>query len=1307
MPGYGSGPWGLIPWGTYPATPPGGSVPTASPWDAYLINEEISVLTTFTEVSSDVAGGQVSLDTTFGDTLITSGGVADTYDAEIFIDTPVADQATFDVTFRASELPPNFSDLSTSHLFFGTVNSAGLSAGFFFSKIGIMYTGNVRRDGVSNALVINSALQYLPNSLNIVNETDYFTLRVLTDAATGSVLVYLTNTGDLATSGHQLRFVLPGIETSSCLVSQADGTYIFVRGTVSDPTTVYLNELALGAGAIVPNLPPVANTGRDQSIRACSITRFDGRASFDPEGAQLTYRWRLIDGPETSSFVHVGHDGITTGMVYTDTLYSEFLGTLDAGDRAVVGDVLLYEGVPYDIVNMGGAGPTYFVQISGTFLPPGLSGANFRLLKQNALDDNSSSQPSFYPDITGLFRFDLTVSDGDLSSLPALLLVNVVDSPVPRGITPDLSFLWNYLSDFWKLVEDTDTVDTFWGALAQVAASELLTLWQHDYSKSLRDVQRAFQRKWLHYDLFMRDPYPESTTVSHIYGSIAFAWPAGGIGLGIGLQKLTIESPLFDSFDVFLTAAAGPSMMQDEAFEQIYRQLKTFDSRFTVNRYTENGVGGEQMFVINAPFPFTLTSTTIFGTTVLKNESPRGTVGAVVGVNTYVVERPLYDCDVQENDFLVVGDTAYTISRVVSDSTDSYGYMRIVTKETLPSSLGKTWYVVRGASSKFIDYYTSLCSAGDQAVIEIVNLVDDTVNFVFADVRGAASSNNSKLLLETYDLAQYLAQPKVYSVHVYAVYRRTYLPIESVVVGIPFLQEKVKNEDDSAVLRQNIDYYLETFRDKTCIRFITGSPDVWQNELPPQVMWAEVTFLDNNPVIEANFGIPAGFTLDDLAKLPSTTDYLSVVRGLWYAYFNGPTLFNLRAGTQILLGLPFAEVDGTILEIRADFTSSIGRILVQDASDAALVRSYQYPAILDLEVNPNTGLPYAVGDTVKQFAPLVSGVEVIDYVKDPKWFEGYLNQGVFYEVEKFFKFLVRIDSAAFSLNTLAFVQSFIKKIKPTYTYPVYVVLKKLPPATVETTDEVTQTVTLHLNEWIGQYSFDGSPPIGMVGGTFDDPHAAFGGWRRAFDSGAYVYGDTPLAAPVYPTAASPVYWGYDRDHLVPTDVIVATLSSVYGAPFTVAYDGLFQFDLPAFDALFGIFSGTYMLIPGIPDHTNPIVLGPPKTVGAGGTLNEGVFISRGMYPFDSPVNISIDLVVNSVVVETIPLAIPAGNDYITPIPFTPLVLAPGDVVEIHIYSAADIPMPGGTKLFLAIGHGSVWAFGTPLPAGTYYSPRLM
>ena len=134
-------------------------------------------------------------------------------------------------------------------------------------------------------------------------------------------------------------------------------------------------------------------------------------------------------------------------------------------------------------------------------------------------------------------------------------------------------------------------------------------------------------------------------------------------------------------------------------------------------------------------------------------------------------------------------------------------------------------------------------------------------------------------------------------------------------------------------------------------------------------------------------------------------------------------------------------------------------------------------------------------EDAKQFAPLVEGVEVVDYVKDPKWFEGLLSQGSFFEIEKYFKFLVRVDSAAFNLNTLLFAIQFVKRIKPTYTFPVLTVRRTVDETTVDVGDDVVfkGRLSLYAGSWFGS----GKGQATM----FDQPHPSGGGWWNQFDSG--------------------------------------------------------------------------------------------------------------------------------------------------------------------------------------------------------------
>lgn len=131
-----------------------------------------------------------------------------------------------------------------------------------------------------------------------------------------------------------------------------------------------------------------------------------------------------------------------------------------------------------------------------------------------ALEDDSSVV-SFAPDIIGLYVVRLVVNDGSFDSVPVTSEVNTKVILVPQnlGIVPDMSWVWNYLSDFWTLVEQRQRFEIFWSAAVQVIAAEQLKLWQYDYNKSIQDIQEVIQKRWLAYEpLLPLDP----TTVSII-----------------------------------------------------------------------------------------------------------------------------------------------------------------------------------------------------------------------------------------------------------------------------------------------------------------------------------------------------------------------------------------------------------------------------------------------------------------------------------------------------------------------------------------------------------------------------------------------------------------------------------------------------------------------------------------------------------------------------------------------------------------------------------------------------------------------
>lgn len=115
--------------------------------------------------------------------------------------------------------------------------------------------------------------------------------------------------------------------------------------------------------------------------------------------------------------------------------------------------------------------------------------------------ETDGSIVSFAPDVTGHYRVQLVVNDGSLDSEPAYAEIDtrVILVPHNKGLVPDASWIWKYLSDFWTRVEGKRKFDVFWSAAIQIIAAEQLKVYQYNYNKSIRDIQKLFQRRWLSY----------------------------------------------------------------------------------------------------------------------------------------------------------------------------------------------------------------------------------------------------------------------------------------------------------------------------------------------------------------------------------------------------------------------------------------------------------------------------------------------------------------------------------------------------------------------------------------------------------------------------------------------------------------------------------------------------------------------------------------------------------------------------------------------------------------------------------------
>lgn len=1278
--GYGNSPWGSnyggAPLESGGSNPEPESIPASDTWDTFDLSgvrqpNDLERVQVFVEVET-IGNGNQFFASSFN---VVSGGLYPDNTALFFVDKAVTEDFTAEYRVTFNSLPPDFSNVVAEHAYIGLWSQQDFAVGLFFSQVGVQFTGEIELDG-GNDIIEPPEHDTIPSSSDWVSQGIEYVIRIAVNSATQLVYLYITPAEDIDNGAPPvLRGIFVAKETQAnvsdaCLVS-AHG----VSGGVE--SSIELFDYKVSTKFLAQNLAPLADAGDDQAVRACSVTRLDGTGSFDPEGNELTYEWRMTDAPQGSMFLVEAFDATTipeapaTG--FTARLFSDTLAEAHDVEPIVAGDVLTTPDGSFTVIGTGTLLSQFYVDVEYEQIPDNLVAAPVRILRQAGVSGANEAKPTFYPDKLGFYTFDLRVFDGEVSSSPlglnrSITLINVLETPLPKGCAVDAEFVFDYMLSFWKLVEDRDRISTFFESVSRVAATELFTLWQYEYSKSLRDVQRTLNRRWLHYDPLLPEPLPELTTVRTLWGGAssdvltqplsavagskmvvssprladpievpfsstglvdveryareiqiqlealvdpsfrttvdyqrpsltattdlpAIPFPAGVTGLTLGvtidggaLETVVIGLPVNLQEFVAELVAGLPSAVVSLETDGLRIGSATAGQTSSVvidptSTLLDTNAGPlvfpalaaalSKRILITAEVPFTLTtlSNAPGFTYPLVNSLVGGLSGQKVADKTFRADVPMLGYGLQEDDLLVIGAETYRVAQVLDSSLDPYVNQRVLLKDSLSSDLDAPdtvlpapaveWVIPGWVQSEFLNFYSGLVDRGDFVDFEAISTDGDqeTTDLVETVAIGVSSLLPTRLAVDTARLASVTTGEEI-AVRLARVLRRHYRPISSLIVDVPILTDVISVEDPDTVLQQNLDYFVEDFRGQHCLRFSAAFPgdlgDVWEGLRPPDRLWAEYTFVDNEQLIEDNFGAPIGLTRD---VVPDTVDYLSAVRGVWYALYNGPTVRNLRISVQIFLGLPFAEVSGTIVELRTDFFSQQSRMLIQDTDNPEIVRSYVYPRILDTEVNPETGLPYVIGDSVTQFAPLVTGALVTDYIKDPTWFSGLLTQGIFTEVQKYHSFLVRVDANAFNLNSLLFAQDFVKSVKPVYTDPLYVVLFRTSGDgdEIDVVDQMIMRLTLRFTDQpcAGRFGSDNKYDQPWPGGQ---PYGEL--WRNEFDSNS----DPDDADPVYPGPPDTVQWGWDKEYLCPTDdVFIEACEEYVNEP--PHYDGVLKYDI--------------------------------------------------------------------------------------------------------------------------------------------------
>ena len=181
------------------------------------------------------------------------------------------------------------------------------------------------------------------------------------------------------------------------------------------------------------------------------------------------------------------------------------------------------------------------------------------------------------------------------------------------------------------------------------------------------------------------------------------------------------------------------------------------------------------------------------------------------------------------------------------------------------------------------------------------------------------------------------------------------------IVNIEVLRDKIRKESATIFLVSETDYQVSEL---SKIAF---------KEEPPEILWGEITWIDEETPWK-NFGF-----LMDIYQ-PNSGRYLEVLRGLWFAFWNGAKPQNVQSALYLLFSLPTSVGAGTVQEV----TESSISILYDDTRISSKPITYIIPSQLNSKVVP--------GDRVERFQPLVTGIEVYDKINRPGFIKNEIGR---------------------------------------------------------------------------------------------------------------------------------------------------------------------------------------------------------------------------------------------------------------------------------------------------------------------------
>jgi len=211
------------------------------------------------------------------------------------------------------------------------------------------------------------------------------------------------------------------------------GDYV-LQLIVNDGTDPSLADtVTITAEVLVLNTPPVANAGPDDTVTKGTLVQLDGSGSSDTEGSPLTYSWMLMSIPSGSAAML--SDPTAVNPTFTADLAGTYVAELivhDGTDPSAPDTVTITATNTIPVANANGDMNVFVsnvVQLDGsassdadgdpltyawsfTSVPVGSAVTN------GSLSDATAANPTFVPDVEGVYVAQLIVNDGTADSAP-------------------------------------------------------------------------------------------------------------------------------------------------------------------------------------------------------------------------------------------------------------------------------------------------------------------------------------------------------------------------------------------------------------------------------------------------------------------------------------------------------------------------------------------------------------------------------------------------------------------------------------------------------------------------------------------------------------------------------------------------------------------------------------------------------------------------------------------------------------------------------------------------------------------------